>query len=221
MDGYLDQLLTRDAEGLVHLRDPARLRRYFEALALNTAGLAEHQTLYTAAGIDRHTAVEYDRLLTNLFVSEALPAWTSNRLSRLIKTPKRYLVDPALVSTALRLDAAAIIRDGDLLGRILDTFVMAQLRPETEVSALRPRLYHLREKDARHEIDIVCEVGAGVVGVEIKATSAPATADAAHLRFLRDRLGDRFLGGAVLHTGPRAFILSERVFALPICTLWG
>ena len=62
LEGYLDQLLTRDARELVNVRDPARLRRYFEVLALNTAGLAEHQTLYTAAGIDRHTAVEYDRL---------------------------------------------------------------------------------------------------------------------------------------------------------------
>lgn len=221
LDGYLDQLLSRDAQGLVNIRDPARLRRYFEAMALNSAGLAEHQTLYTAAGIERHTAVEYDRLLTNLFVLEALPAWTSNRLSRLIKTPKRYLVDPALMSTALRLDTTAIMRDGDLLGRILDTFVMAQLRPEVEASALRPRLYHLREKDGRREIDTVGEIGTGVVGVEIKATAAPTTADAVHLSFLRDRLGERFLGGAVLHTGPRAFILSDRIFALPICALWG
>jgi predicted AAA+ superfamily ATPase len=221
LDGYLDQLLTRDAQELVALRDPARLRRYFEALALNTAGLAEHRTLYTAAGIDYRTAVDYDRLLTNLFVLEVLPAWMSNRLSRLIKTPKRYLVDPALMSTALRLDATAILRDGDLLGRILDTLVIAQMRPEVAVSALRPRLYHLREKDGRREIDIIGEVGAGAVGVEIKASAAPTPADAAHLGFLRDRLGTRFLGGAVLHTGPRAFVLSERIFALPICALWG
>ncbi|HEV8633459.1 MAG TPA: DUF4143 domain-containing protein [Chloroflexota bacterium] len=221
LDGYLDQLLTRDAQTLVGLRDPARLRRYFEALALNSAGLAEHQTLYTAAGINRMTALEYDRLLTNLFVVDALPAWTSNRLSRLVKTAKRYLVDPALLSTALRLDAAAVLRDGDLLGRVLDTFVLAQLRPELEVSALRPRLYHLREKDGRREVDVVGEVGAGVVAVEIKATAAPGTDDAAHLRYLRDQLGERFLGGAVLHTGPGAFVLSDRILALPICALWG
>ena len=221
LDGYLDQLLSRDALELVKLRDPARLHRYFEALALNTAGLAEHQTLYMAAGIDRHTAQEYDRLLMNLFVMEMLPAWMTNRLSRLVKTPKRYLVDPALMSAALRLDATAIMRDGDLLGRMLDTFVMAQLRPEVEVSTLRPRLYHLREKDGRHEIDIVGELGIGIVGVEIKASAAPTTADAAHLSFVRDRLGDRFLGGAVLHTGPRAFVLSDRILALPICALWG
>jgi predicted AAA+ superfamily ATPase len=88
LDGYLDQLLTRDAQGLLAIRDPSRLRRYFEALALNTAGLAEHQTLYAAAGIDRHTALACDHLLLNLFVLELLPAWTTNRLSPLIKTPK-------------------------------------------------------------------------------------------------------------------------------------
>ncbi|MGH2371348.1 MAG: ATP-binding protein, partial [Chloroflexota bacterium] len=133
LDGYLDQLLTRDAEGLLGLRDPARLRRYFEALALNTAGLAEHQTLYAAAGISRLTAIAYDRLLTNLFVLDTVPAWTSNRLSRLVKSAKRYVVDAALVSTALGVDVAAVLRDGDLLGRLLDTFVMAQLRAEAEV----------------------------------------------------------------------------------------
>ncbi|MGH2345503.1 MAG: ATP-binding protein, partial [Chloroflexota bacterium] len=47
LDGYLDQLLTRDAAGTA-ARDPARLRRYFEALALHSAGLAEQKTLYNA-----------------------------------------------------------------------------------------------------------------------------------------------------------------------------
>lgn len=221
LDGYLDQLLTRDAEGLVGLRDPARLRRYFEALALNTAGLAEHQTLYTAAGINRLTAIEYDRLLTNLFVLDSVPAWTNNRLSRLVRGAKRYLVDPALVSTAVRVDEAAILRDGDLLGRILDTFVMAQLRAEVEVSESRPRLYHLREKEGRREIDAIAELPTGILAIEIKATAAPGQNDAAHLRFLKEQLGERFLCGAVLHTGPRAFSLAERIFALPICTIWG
>src|SRR5258708_1995752 len=56
-------------------------------------------------------------------------------------------------------------------------------------------------EEGRHEIDVVGEFGIGIVGVEIKATAAPTIADAAHLSYVRDRLGDRFLGGAVLHTG--------------------
>lgn len=221
LDGYLDQLLTRDVAGLAHVRDPMRLRRYFEALALSSAGVPQDRTLYGAAGIDHRTAAQYEGLLGNLFVLDVLPAWTSNRLTRLVKSRKRYVVDPALVATALRLDMTAILRDGDVLGRTLDTFVMAQLRAELDVSSTRPRLYHLREKEGRREVDILAEVARGVVGIEVKATAAPRVDDAKHLVFLRDKLGKRFLCGAVLHTGPRAFVLSDRVLALPICALWG
>lgn len=222
LDGYLRQLLTRDAEGLDGPRDPARLRRYFEALALNSAGLVDHKTLYDAAGVHRMTGVAYERLLTNLFVLDALSPWTSNRLMRLVRAPKRYLVDSSLVATALDLDLRAVLRSGDLIGRLIDTFVVAQLRPELELRSPQPRLYHLRQRDARREIDLVVEVSAGdVVAIEIKATSAPSRDDARHLAWLRDQLGERFLAGAVLHTGPRPFRLDDRIFALPICCLWG
>ncbi|MGV0905981.1 hypothetical protein [Mycobacterium novum] len=42
---YIDQLLTRDAELVDNGRDPVRLRRYFHALCLNTAGVVAAQTL--------------------------------------------------------------------------------------------------------------------------------------------------------------------------------
>ncbi|MQA27203.1 MAG: DUF4143 domain-containing protein [Micromonosporaceae bacterium] len=222
LDSYLDQLLTRDASAVAGSRDPARLRRFFEALALNTAGVTEDKTLYDAAGIDRKTADAYARLLTNLYVLEALPAWATNRLSRLAKGPKRYLVDPSLASAALRLDIPAVLRDGNLLGRLIDTFVAAQLRPELAVSPSRPRLYHLREKAGRREVDLIAELAADrVVAVEVKATASPRPDDARHLTWLRDELDNRFLAGAVLHTGPHRYPIGERLFALPICSIWG
>ena len=222
LSGYLDQLLSRDPETLQEDRDPHRLRLYFEALALNTAGLAQSKTLYDAARIDHKTASAYERLLSNLLVLDTLPAWSTNRLSRMTRTGKRYLVDTSLVAAALDLDERAVLRDGDLLGRTIDTFVLAQIRPEVALTSRPPRLYHLRTRDARHEIDLIAErAGGDVIAVEIKSSSAPTRGDARHLEWLRDQLGERFLAGAVLHTGPRPFHLSERIFALPIATLWG
>jgi hypothetical protein len=123
---------------------------------------------------------------------------------------------------ALRLDSSAVLRDGDLLGRIIDTFVAAQVRPEAELTSSKPSLHHLRDKEGRREIDLIAEMTAGdVVAIQVKATAAPGAADARHLTWLRDALGERFLAGAVLHTGPRPFRLADRVLALPICTLWG
>lgn len=221
LDSCLDQLLTRDA-ALRNGRAPQQLRRYFEALALNSSGLVEDKTLYDAAGIDRKTAGAYDRLLANLLVIDEVPAWLTNRLSRLVKSGKRYVVDPSLVGAALRLDVQAVLRDGDLLGRLLDTFVAAQLRPEMVLSSSRPRLYHLRERNGRREVDLLAELaGDRIVAIEVKATAAPTRDDGRHLAWLRDELGERFLAGAVLHTGPRAFRLGDRVFAVPIAALWG
>lgn len=184
--------------------------------------IAQHKTLYDAARIDRRTAVAYDALLAALFVVEEVPAWLTNRLPRLVKTPKRYVVDPSLISGALRLDRTAVLRDGDLIGRLLDTFVAAQLRPELVVSTNRPRLYHLREKNGRHEVDLLPELGAHrVLAIEVKSSAAPTRDDSRHLAWLRDQLGDRFVAGAVLHTGPRPFLLDDRIHALPIASLWG
>ena len=225
MDSYLENLLTRDvpaaAGETTRRRDPVRLRRYFESYALNSAGEAEHKTIYESAGISRMTALDYDDLLMRLYVIDALPAWETNRLKRLTRTAKRYVVEPALLAAALRLDVAGVLADGNLLGRLLDTFVAAQLRPELGVSGSRPRLHHLRTQSAREEVDVVAELGDGrVIGVEVKADAAPGRRAARHLVWLRARLGDRFVAGVVLHTGPRVFALDERIVAAPISSIW-
>ena len=221
VDSYLEQLLTRDGHALVADRDQYKLARYFEAVAANSAGIADHKTLYDAAGIDRRTADAYDELLARLFVAEQTPAWASSHLDRLIKTPKRYVVDGSLMAAALGASIDTILSNGDLLGRTIDTFVMTQLRPEIAIAGKRVRVHHLRTKAGREEVDIVLELPGGrLIGIEIKATAAPRSSDAKHLRWLRDRFPDQFVAGAVLHTGPDIIDLGDRIFALPISTFW-
>jgi predicted AAA+ superfamily ATPase len=222
LDSYLDQLLTRDAVNLEHGRDPVRLRRYFEALAVNTAGIAKDNTIFAAASVNAKTAAAYDRLLANLFVVEPVPAWSTNRLERLVKARKHYVVDAALAAAAGGLDVRAVLTDGDLLGRMVDTFGVAQLRPEAVLSSEPCRMYHLRVEGGRHEIDLVIERNAGrVLGIELKAGAAPDEHDARHLIWLRDRLGSRFIAGAVLHTGPHVYKIGDRILAAPLCAVWG
>ncbi|OGO57183.1 MAG: ATP-binding protein [Chloroflexi bacterium RBG_16_72_14] len=222
LESYVEHLLTRDAEQVDGGRDPVRLRRYLEAYALNTAGIVDERTLFEAAGINRRTAQAYERLLTNLLVVEALPAWTSNRLKRLVLMPKRHLIDPALAGAVLGLDANLVLREGDLLGRLLDTFVVAQLRAELAVTAARPRLYHVRQQQGRLEVDLLAELAGGrLVAIEVKADAAPSADAARHLATLRDRYPETFTAGVVLHTGPRTYRLGDRIVAAPISSLWG
>ncbi|MCO5314159.1 MAG: DUF4143 domain-containing protein [Microthrixaceae bacterium] len=89
------------------------------------------------------------------------------------------------------------------------------------MSGPRPRLFHLRDKNGRREIDLLVELsGDRVIAIEVKASSAPSRADGAHIEWLRDTLGERFVAGVVLHTGPSLFALSDRIAAAPIASLW-
>jgi predicted AAA+ superfamily ATPase len=82
------------------------------------------------------------------------------------------------------------------------------------VTASRPRLHHLRTEQGRHEVDLLAELSGGrLIGIEVKAGASPTGRDARHLAWLRDELGERFAGGAVLHTGPRVYGLGERIVA--------
>ena len=146
---------------------------------------------------------------------DKVPARGTNRLTSLVKAPKRYLLDPALATAAAGLTAHDILTAG-LTGRFFDAFGTAQLRPETALIHTRPTLHHLRETHGRQEVDLVIDMGAGrVVDLKFKAGATPDSSDARHLRWLRDRLGEDFLAGAVMHSGSGLYELGVRIFAVP------
>ena len=202
-------------------RDPLRLRRYLTTLALNLAGQPSEASLIRNADINAKTAVAYDRALTNLAVLDIVPAWTSNRLKRLTKAGKRYLVDTALAAAAADVNEHEIIRESDLRGRWFDAFAVMQLRAELAAASPRRAMHHVRVEGGRHEVDLVIDVGRGrLFGIEFKAGTAPALADARHLIWLRDELGKNFAGGVVLHSGQAVVELEDRVAAVPLSASW-
>lgn len=223
LGSYIDEVVTRDVKiSNSEVRDPIRLRRYLQACAANTAGIVEHKTLFDTAQVSRITAVGYDTLLEHLMVIDKLPAWTSNRATRLIRSPKYHLVEPALMAPLLGVDERSILRDADLLGRLIETYVLSQLRVEAVVADKAVNLFHLRDKDGTHEVDIIAERADGsIVAIEVKATSAPNLVDAKHLLWLKERVGNKFAKGIVFHSGPVPFHHPSGISFIPISTIWG
>lgn len=156
-----------------------------------------------------------------MFLTERTPAWSSNDLKRLTRRPKRFAIDAGLAGSTAGLTEAPPPASPTLTGRVLETFVAAQLRAEAASVSPRARLLHIRDEGGRHEIDLVLELrDRRVIAVEVKAGATTDEHDARHLLWLRDRLGDQFAAGVVFHTGPSQYRLSERVSAQPIASLW-
>ena len=83
---------------------------------------------------------------------------------------------PACPGGILHVGIDDVIAGGDLLGTMIETFVIAQLQAQSAVSDTRYRLSHLRKRDGRRKVDVIAELAGGqVVGVEIKARGQPRT----------------------------------------------
>lgn len=220
-EGYVDQLVRHDIADLAEVRSPAGLAALLRAVALNTAGLPSLGTLADAARIDHRTAKAYLDLLEDLRIIDRVPAWTTNRLSRMVKTPKYYVLDPGLAAHLAGDTRTGILKSADRVGRLVDTFVLAQLRPLLKLATPSVTAYHLRDGNQTREIDLVLEAASGqIVGIEIKAAGTVSARDARHLVWLRDHIGAAFQRGIVLHTGATSYPLDERIWAMPVASLW-
>jgi len=94
-----------------------------------------------------------------------LPPWHSNRLKRLVKTPKLHLGDTGLAGVLLGLDAPQLIENRTLFGQMLETFVYNELKRQASWYENDLTFFHYRDKD-QYEVDLVIEqVGGRIAGV--------------------------------------------------------
>ncbi len=170
--------------------------------------------------ISRTTIQEYVTLLERVFLLDVLPPWHSNRLSRLIKTPKLHLGDTGLACALLAVDAGALREDRILLGQLVETFVFQELRRQASCRDIVPAFYHFRDKEGA-EVDIVLEWGPRrIAGVEVKAGATVTSRDFRGLRKLQQATGSRFAAGVVLYDGEASVSFGDALFAVPIRALW-
>jgi hypothetical protein len=217
---YLDAIAQRDVRDLARISALDVLPRLLALAAGQTARLLNVTDLAAPFQLSRQTIRDYVTLLERVFLLESLPPWHSNRLSRLIKTPKLHLGDTGLACALLGVDVAALQADRPLLGQLLETFVFQELRRQASWHEEQLAFFHFRDKDSM-EVDIVIERGAReLVGVEVKAAATVSASDFRGLRRLREATGKRFVGGVVLYDGETSASFGDGLRAVPLRALW-
>ncbi len=217
---YIETLVQRDVRELARISALDALPRLLQLAAGQSARLLNVSELAAPFQLSRPTIRDYVTLLERIFLIEILPPWHSNRLSRLVKTPKLHMGDTGLVASLLGVDAAALTKDRALLGQLLETFVFQELRRQASWHESAIGFHHFRDKDG-YEVDIVLErEGRDIAGVEVKAAATVVESDFRGLRKLKDASGTRFTAGVVLYDGESAVRFADDLFAVPIKALW-
>lgn len=217
---YIETLVQRDVRHLARIASLDALPRLLALAAGQTARLVNISDLASPFQLSRPTIRDYVTLLEQVFLIDELPPWHSNRLSRLIKTPKLHIGDTGLACALLGIDAAGLWQDRALLGQLLETFVYQELRRHASWHDGGIRFSHYRDKDGA-EVDLVLESGSGqIAGVEVKAAATVTTADFRGLRKLKEAARRKFTAGVVLYDGETSAGFGEGMHAIPIRTLW-
>lgn len=217
---YIEQLVERDMTQLT-MRSPHsnKLRSVLSSCAALTAQPLKKAATAKDAVVDIRTADNAIELLEDLSIILRIPAWHEKRLKRLTQSPKIHLTDPGMAAYLLNSDAESLGRDPKLVGQLFETFVVAELITHIETTQTETRLFHARDRDG-NEVDAILEQNGRIVALEVKSSTKVSRSDANGLIWLRDRIGTEFHYGAVLYTGSLPFQLDDRIWALPIDSLW-
>ncbi len=219
-DAYLTTILTRDVRDIANIEGIAQLPRLLGLLAARSAGLLNTADLANNVNIPYSTLQRYLALLQATFLVRLVQPWSGNFSSRLVKSPKVYLLDTALMAALLGADEALLLINSNLYGSLLETFVMGELQRLASWSEARPRSFHFRTSN-QQEVDVILERANGeLLGFEVKASASVSASDFKGLKTLQLESGERFKHGAVLYSGAQIVPFGDRLSAIPITALW-
>lgn len=217
---YVETQVQRDVLDLSRIHSLDALPRLMSLAAANTATLINMTELAGPFQLTRQTIDAYVTLLERIFLLERVAPWHSNRLTRLVKRPKLHVGDTGVAAALLGVDSSDLSDDRRLFGQLLETFVLQELTRQASWREKPLSFHHFRDRDGA-EVDIVMEQGVRhVVGVEVKAAASVRESDFSGLKKLRSAAGERFKAGVVLYDGATATPFGDRLFAVPLRSLW-
>ncbi|GAA4842586.1 DUF4143 domain-containing protein [Luteimicrobium xylanilyticum] len=236
MRAYIETIVQREfPEQGYPVRRPESLLGWLAAYAAAESSTARYSEILDAATPAqgdkpaKTTTIAYRDALSALWLLDPTPAWVAegSLLGRLGQAPKHHLADPALAAHLLQLDTDALLAGsrnarrpwgGSILGALFESLVTLDVK--VFASNVEARVYHARDRNGLHEVDLVVQgAGGRVVALEVKLTATIQDTDVKHLLWLKDRLGDDVVDMAVVTTGRYAYRRSDGVAVIPAALL--
>ncbi len=218
---YVRTVTTKDVRELADLSHMASMRDIVRLLAARTGQEVNVSDLGRELALPTPTLRRYLPLLETIYLHHLVPAWSRNLTAKVVHRPKLHLIDSGLAAHLVGVDPVGLSRPTSVqAGPLLESFVAGEIARQLTWSASDASLYHWRDRNGRG-VDLLLEAADGTVaGIEVKAAIDVDESDFRGLRTLRDRLGDHFSCGVVVHCGDRPRAFGPKLYALPVSALW-
>lgn len=218
---YIDALIERDLKDIANIRRQDGMRKLIEVLAAWSSKFMDVASICTNLSLTRPTVESYINALETLYLIERVRPWHKTDYDRVGKQEKLFLTDTGMMTAILRWSFDKVRLDGDMNGKLLETFVFNQLSAQLDVHESQYQLTHYRDREQR-EVDFVIEREDGaILGIEVKAASLVNKAMFKHLTWFREHMTpkQKFVG-IVFYTGDHVVPFGPDLWAVPISCLW-
>lgn len=217
---YVRTLIERDVREISEVDSLRTFPQLLQVLAQGASMPVNVAEVGRICGIAKTSLARYVSLLESLFVISFVPAWFTNRESRLTKSSKLIFADGGLHSYIARKSMSLLLEDRNAAGPIVENFVGSELVKQLGWSKTNAGLFHFRTREGK-EVDFVLEDDRGrVVGIEVKCANTVHSTDIANCNALQQACGNKLLRCIILYTGRHSVRLAKNITAMPISALW-
>jgi len=215
LKSYEATYLERDLGDLARLDDLKPFRRFQQLAALRSGQLLSFSELARDAGVAVETARHYVEYLRLSYQAFLLQPFSENLTSQVVKTPKIFWADCGLLRSLTGRDA-----DAPVDGHFFETYCVAEVVKYVRSLQVNARVFYYRTRSGM-EVDLLVETGKGVMAIEVKGRSRVGRSDIRAMKSIEKQLGERWLGGLVLHRGSELFELEPGYWAVPSYRFFG
>ena len=170
-DSYIATYLERDVRQILAVGNLRDFERFLRAASLKTSQQLNKSTLAREVGVSVTTIGDWLSVLEALGHVVLLEPWFANLKKRLVKSPKIYFSDTALVCALSGIDKSNIKRS-PMLGPLWETFVFAELRKQLAYKGGKKNLWYYRDQ-SQNEVDFIWDKGHELSLFECKWTNSP------------------------------------------------
>lgn len=208
---YQRTYLERDVADLATQRDLEPFVVAQRVVAARTSRLVNVSEMARAVGVRASTAQRFLRYLDLSYQVVFLNPYFRNAEKRLTKMQKVHFLDPGVLRSVVR-------RRGTPTGEEFESAVFAEIYKQIRNENLPIEFRHVRTHDGR-DVDLLLELEAGFVAIEIKMAERVGDQDARHLRGLETLLDKPLLARLVVSMDQDARSLESGAIAVPAAWL--
>ena len=170
---YIQTYVERDIRQLQNIKD---LRSFETFLGLCSA---YHGQVFNTASLSRKCGVSlptikaWGGVLEASYLCRFLQPYFRNFGKRLVKTPKIYFLDPAIVCALTRQPSGEAAVNGPMGGALFEGLIISEAGKIFAAAGKNADLFFWRSNDGL-EVDLIVQIGNKLYPVEIKLTATPA-----------------------------------------------